>query len=385
MIKILIVEDEVIIAKEISMTLERNGYKVLDLATSYESLIESLKKETPDIILMDIMISGEIDGIEAAIKIKDNYDIPVIYLTGYSDKTTVEKATLSNPYGYIVKPVKFDDLRITIEIAVHKHNFDKQILVLQKEEHIKEKMLLRSQRLASLGELSASIAHEIRQPLNTIKILTDSMIYWNSQNPNPNPMCSEHCENHIKISESISRINNIINHMNNMIKKSDRENPKEIDVNGAIANIINFYRERLAKKSINLNLDLDSSISSILFSEIQFEQVITNLLNNAIIAHNKSGKTEKIIAVSTRDNQRGIVIEISDNAIGIKEDIIEKIFDPLFTTENDKESMGLGLYIVNNILHSYDSTIICENNDMGGVTLRVIINYGDSKKGSKRV
>lgn len=378
MIKVLIVEDEVIIAKEISMTLERNGYKVLDLATSYESLVESLKKETPDVILMDIMISGEIDGIESAIKIKENYDVPVIFLTGYSDKTTVEKAKLSNPYGYIVKPVKYEDLRITIEIAVYKYKFDKQMSTLQKEKYIKERMLMRAQRLVSLGELSASIAHEIRQPLNTIKILTDSMIYWNCQNPNPNPMRAEHCENHIKISESIDRINKIINQMNNMIKRNDRENPKQIEVNDALKNIINIYKERLIKKNININLSLDSSISSILFSEIQFEQVITNLLNNAINAHNKSDKTDKIIAISTQNGNKGIIIEISDNAIGIKEDIIEKIFDPLYTTENDKESMGLGLYIVNNILNSYDSTIICENNAVGGVTFKVFINYSDS-------
>lgn len=378
MIKVLIVEDEVIIAKEISLTLERNGYKVLDLATSYESLVESLKKETPDVILMDIMISGEIDGIESAIKIKENYDVPVIFLTGYSDKTTVEKAKLSNPYGYIVKPVKYEDLRITIEIAVYKYKFDKQMSTLQKEKYIKERMLMRAQRLVSLGELSASIAHEIRQPLNTIKILTDSMIYWNCQNPTPNSMCAEHCENHIKISESIDRINKIINQMNNMIKRNDRENPKQIEVNDAIKNIINIYKERLTKKSVNINLSLDSSISSILFSEIQFEQVITNLLNNAINAHNKSDKTDKIIAISTQNGNKGIIIEISDNAIGIKEDIIEKIFDPLYTTENDKESMGLGLYIVNNILNSYDSTIICENNDIGGVTFKVFINYSDS-------
>ena len=235
-------------------------------------------------------------------------------------------------------------------------------------------MIMRSQRLASLGELSASIAHEIRQPLNTIKILTDSMIFWHSENKNPYPLCEEHNKSHKVITQNIDRINNIIEHMNNMIKKTDRENPQIININERILNLEKFYKEKLIIRNIKLNLNLDKDLLGVLFSEIQFEQIITNLVNNAINAHNRSDKVDKFISITTKNSDKDIIIQISDNATGIDKDAIEKIFDPLFTTGEAKESMGLGLYIVNKILESYESYISCENNDNGGVTFTINLN-----------
>lgn len=122
--KILIVEDENIVAKDIQNSLKKLGYIVPSIISSGEKAIEEAQDLRPDLILMDIMLKGDMTGIEAANIIKERYDIPVIFLTAYADENTLNKAKISEPYGYIIKPFKDNDLQTTIEMALYKHDKD---------------------------------------------------------------------------------------------------------------------------------------------------------------------------------------------------------------------------------------------------------------------
>ncbi len=124
--QILIVEDESIVAKDIKNTLEMMGYEVPFIISSGEEAIDKLDEFTPDLILMDIMLKGTITGIEATSRIKSKKDIPVIYLTAYSDEDTIQNIKTSNSYGYILKPFKEAELSTTIEMAIHKHKTEKK-------------------------------------------------------------------------------------------------------------------------------------------------------------------------------------------------------------------------------------------------------------------
>lgn len=120
--KILIVEDESIVAMDIQQSLEKLGYEVLGVASTGLKALEFLSKRSkPDLILMDIMIKGEMTGIDVAEEVNKNFSIPVIFLTAYADDNTLERAKLSEPYGYILKPFKTIDLKTNIEVALHKH------------------------------------------------------------------------------------------------------------------------------------------------------------------------------------------------------------------------------------------------------------------------
>ncbi|HML26239.1 response regulator [Methanomethylovorans sp.] len=119
--KILVVEDENIVALEIKKRLQKLGYIVPGVASTGEDAISKAEGILPDLVLMDIMLKGEIDGINAAGEIRKRFNIPVIYLTAYSDGDTIERAKLTEPYGYILKPFEEDDLRTTIEIALYRH------------------------------------------------------------------------------------------------------------------------------------------------------------------------------------------------------------------------------------------------------------------------
>ena len=120
-IHILIVEDEYVIAANLQENLEALGYHVLDIACSASEAVEKAAALRPDLVLMDIRLQGERDGIQAAEQIWGRLQIPVIYVTGHSDKSTVERAKVTFPFGYILKPVKGKELYVAIETALNRH------------------------------------------------------------------------------------------------------------------------------------------------------------------------------------------------------------------------------------------------------------------------
>ena len=124
---ILVVEDEALIAASLVQTLTSIGYSVQKPVATGEDAIRSVKTRKPDLVLMDIELIGTMDGIETAEKIQAIADIPLVYLTAYTDDTRLAKARLTEPYGYIVKPAHNRELRATIEVALYKHTLDRKL------------------------------------------------------------------------------------------------------------------------------------------------------------------------------------------------------------------------------------------------------------------
>ncbi|MGE5498229.1 MAG: PAS domain S-box protein [Syntrophothermus sp.] len=125
--RIIIVEDEMIIAMDIKRRAVSLGYDVIAHFQTAEECISKLPGLNPDLILMDIILSGDIDGIEAAGIIKERFNIPLIYLTAHADETTIQRAKVTQPYGYILKPFEIRDLETTIEIALYKHSMESKL------------------------------------------------------------------------------------------------------------------------------------------------------------------------------------------------------------------------------------------------------------------
>lgn len=118
---ILIVEDEQVVALDISNSLEESGYNVVGAVTNGEDAIIAIEQEAPDLVLMDINLEGEMDGVVTAALISDRYNLPIIYLTAYTDPTTIERVQITEPYGYLVKPFKDLELRAAVQISIYKH------------------------------------------------------------------------------------------------------------------------------------------------------------------------------------------------------------------------------------------------------------------------
>jgi PAS domain S-box-containing protein/putative nucleotidyltransferase with HDIG domain len=126
-IKILVVEDESLVARDIQNMLRSLGYEVADVVSSGERAIEAASATSPDLVLMDIVLKGELDGISAAEKLWEEFSIPVIYLTAYADDTTFQRAKLTKPFGYLLKPFEERELQTTIEMALYKSKMETRL------------------------------------------------------------------------------------------------------------------------------------------------------------------------------------------------------------------------------------------------------------------
>lgn len=125
--QVMIVEDERIIAEDIRKSLEKLGYSVSSVVSGGNKAIEDAEKYKPDVVLMDIVLKGNMDGIAAAEQIHLRFNIPVIYLTAYSDEKMLERAKITEPFGYIIKPFNERELHTNIEIALYRHKIEKEL------------------------------------------------------------------------------------------------------------------------------------------------------------------------------------------------------------------------------------------------------------------
>ena len=126
-VKILIAEDELIVAEDLALTLQDLGYQVAGIASTGELAIQLAQESKPTLVLMDIKMAGDIDGIEASEQIRTRLDVPVIFLTAYDEEDVLNRAKRTEPYGYVAKPFSHHILKITIETALYKHAADKRV------------------------------------------------------------------------------------------------------------------------------------------------------------------------------------------------------------------------------------------------------------------
>ena len=159
--QILIVEDDGIIAMDLESRMKKLGYGVAAIVGYGEQAIEKVKENTPDVVLMDIILKGEIDGIEAAEEIRTQYDIPVIFITGYADKDRIKRAKLTYPFGFIVKPFQDKDLEITIEMALYVAKVDAERK--KAEERLLEESIMRGVLLDNLPCVALILKKETKE------------------------------------------------------------------------------------------------------------------------------------------------------------------------------------------------------------------------------
>jgi signal transduction histidine kinase len=124
---ILIVEDEHIVARDIAARVERQGYAVADIVASGEDAVTQAGLKRPDLVLMDIKLAGAMDGVEAAERIRAAHEIPVVYLTAFADERTLQRAKVTDAFGYLLKPFEERELHITIEMALYKHDMERRM------------------------------------------------------------------------------------------------------------------------------------------------------------------------------------------------------------------------------------------------------------------
>ena len=180
---IVIVEDEIIIAEDLRITLKNLGYHVSALFTEGQSIIDEIDNIQVDLILMDIMLNGVLSGIETAEIIQQKHDIPIIYVTAYANSKILQQVKKTNPFGYIVKPFEERELHATIELAFSRENEEK----IQKLQYRNQKRLLEaSLAISNVSNYNEVIEQIIMQTAILLNSLNTQMYIYNQIEINKN-------------------------------------------------------------------------------------------------------------------------------------------------------------------------------------------------------
>jgi signal transduction histidine kinase len=368
--EILIVEDDVLAATIIKKMLYKRNYKVSKIVgTSYEA-IDYVNTNQPDLILMDIFLKDEVDGITAAQKIREKYDIPIIYLTSDSSDETIQRAKITEPFGYLLKPVDEKTLITNVELTLQKqHTHNKKILetlrkandelekrvqdrtveLRNKNEELRVEMkqriqaeedLKRADRLVTIGKMSAVLAHEIRNPLNSIKINVDvlnGILELNDSNKRRMQI----------IQKEINRLDNLVKGVLLFARRSDLI-VSDFSINNLFESIVNQLKPQFEKRNVSLINKTENVVINA--DKEKLNQVFLNMILNSFDAIPDSGEIE--ITTNYKNGQL-VDILIRDTGSGISNP--EKIFEPFYTTKN--MGTGLGLSISQNIIEQHSGKL----------------------------
>jgi PAS domain S-box-containing protein len=239
---------------------------------------------------------------------------------------------------------------------------------------------MHADRMANLGEMASGIAHEINQPLNIISMVMDKILFESAKTEAIDIEFLKNKSN--KIFENITRIRNIIDHIRSFSRSHDDYLLTAFDINYSIENAVSMILEQFKYLGINLNLQLEKQIPQLFGNTYKFEQVIVNLLVNAKDAvvdkkNKQEENTEMIVGIKSYQENQFLIVEVTDNGIGITNDDINNIILPFYTTKDEGKGTGLGLSICYQIIKEMNGIIEITSDKLNGTKIKIVL---DSQK-----
>jgi len=500
MTQILVVEDEAVIARDISSTLTDLGYGVAPAVDSATGAFASISAARPDLVLMDIRLRGELDGIEAAHRIRTVFAVPVVFLTSHADELTIQRAKETGAYGYILKPFGDRDLRTAIEVALEKHAIERQmsererwfattlrsigdaVIATDRDQRISfmnavaeritgwtsadavgrplgevlrlvhaktgvplpspltrafeqgvavtlpreaalrprvgefrdvddsaapiiddqgklvggvvvfrdvterrelDERLAHNERLASIGTLSAGMAHEINNPLayvlanvsHAVERLSALEAKLRSSvavggGGDLESLVAELEAMRVAMREAqegSERVHAIVHDL----KKFGRVDALALSP-VELVDAMNASLRALTKRGFEPRLRREFEVAPfVLANASQLEQVFTNLLINACEA-SRSLADEILVKIFTDDTGRAVV-QVRDQGVGITPELQRRIFDPFFTTKEVGKGIGLGLSIAHSIVGALGGALTVTSVVGTGSSFRIVL------------
>lgn len=331
--RIMVVEDDRIVARDISEQLGRIGHTVIGVTASGEAAVALAMSSRPDLVLMDVRLEGRIDGIDAAREILATSQIPVVFLTAYADDETIRRAGEAEPFGYLLKPFEDLQLRTVIEMALHRRRAEEALRAAQAD-------IARMSRLTTMGQLTASIAHEVNQPLMAVAMNAEACVRWLEAG-------------RIDVSEARAAAGRAIDEAHRAgaiiarVRSVARNAPisfNTLDLNETIETTLSITRPELTRQGIALDVDLQDGRLLVVGDGVLLQQVILNLISNAADAVIAMDRAERRIGVTSRaEAADSVFVAIEDTGAGIDPGLAEQIFQPFFTTKADGIGMGLAI------------------------------------------
>ena len=390
-IRVLLIEDSAVISETIRDTLASDAKFLFDL-TSVDCLksgFDCLKTKQIDIIILDLTLPDS-QGMDTFIKTHNEFPrVPVIILTGVDDETLAFQAVSHGAQDYLVKnQVNIPLISRSIAYALERNRIEEDLrrardeletrvsertaqLIqanrkLQKEIEERQEAqtrLAQAEKMEVVGRLASGVAHEVRNPL---AIILQSLEFLENR-----LYTDEKCVPVLKMMhEAIMRADNIITGLLDFSRIS-RLDISPHDLNGVIEGTLLLVKHQFDKYHIHLEKKYSPALQAVNIDKNRTEQVLVNVMMNAIDAMAGKGGTLTIRTFEeAREGRSLVVCEIDDTGGGIPDDIRNKIFDPFFTTKRDRGGTGLGLPIVRTIMDMHKGTIDL-NNIPGGTRARI--------------
>ncbi len=290
------------------------------------------KEHTPDIVVTDIRMP-KMNGIEMAKSIMEINDRQhLIFTTAHSESDYFMEAINMQADGYILKPIDLDKLEQKIEDILEIIN----LKIAYKEQQIQ---LITSERRASMGELIGNIAHQWRQPLSVIATMASSMQLKKELGNLADDDFNKSCE---MIDERAQYLSKTIDNFRNYIMEETIK--RDFNVQELLLETINIIEAEFESHNIILVKDIDQNINTSNYANL-LKQVLLNILNNAKDIVCTNNELKRYIFLTLTDSNDTFVISIKDNGGGIPQDIINKIYEPYFTTKHQASDTGLGLHV----------------------------------------
>jgi signal transduction histidine kinase len=399
--KILVVEDERIVALHIRQQLSRLGYQVPSMATNAAQALKQIEELRPDIVLMDIHIEGKIDGIHTASLIPPEFQTPVIYLSAFSDEPTLARARATQPYGYLLKPFSERELHAVIQMVLERRRADlsmreseqrlEQLVAARTEalvianrkleleivERLKtEQMLHQAQKMEMVGQLSGGIAHDFN---NALMVIIGNI----ERIQNSGELKSLEL---VRALDGAARRATLAATLTQRLLAFSRLQPlepKAVNLNKLVIGMAELLRGTLGE-SVSIELALFDEPWRIFADENQLENALLNLVINSRDAMPdggmltiETGNAELDEAYAARHSevapgQYG-VIAVSDTGTGMSKTIRDKAFEPFFTTKEVGQGTGLGLSQVYGFVKQSGGHVKIYSEPQIGSTVRIYL------------
>ncbi|HJQ31071.1 MAG TPA: ATP-binding protein [Pyrinomonadaceae bacterium] len=473
--RVLVVEDEAIVAMDISARLRLLGYEVIGPASTGADAVELAESARPDLVLMDIMLRGGMDGVEAALRIREGCGAPVVYLTAYADDSTLRRAKAAEPLGYLLKPFEERELRTAIETALYKHRAEMRLreserwlattlrsigdAVIAADERGRVKLinpaaeiltgwpqdealgrelaevfqltdeatglrvepttdaartdvllasrdgrstpveasasvitdeqgglrgsvlifkdiserrrlsmlLLRSEKLAAVGQLAAGMAHELNNPLTPALLYTRRLLRQGG--------LDAEARGHLEVVvREVERAQGVIKDLLAFARQY-QANWSETEVNELLRRALSRAEGEAPSPKVSVRFHPGEDVR-VVADEYRLTQVFLNIIRNARQAIEEGGRAGTVTVTSELINDGGggrVRVTVTDDGPGVARENLAKIFDPFFTTRQVGAGAGLGLSLSNGIIEEHGGTISVESEPSAGATFIVEI------------
>lgn len=372
---IVVIDDDHHILELVSLVLSRRGYRVITTQSPYEGLLH-IKHHSPELVLLDYMMP-QMDGLTALKEIRTHFPTTsVVMFTGKGSEEIAVNVMKAGASEYIAKPFnnnnlleRLDNVLRIRDIELHNQALQQQQAQLLKEiekwnhelqERVREKTealqkaqteITQSEKLAALGYLSAGMAHDIRNPLNSISLFVQLLRQCNND--------PEQHEYQDKILKEIDRIDAIIS---NLIDASRRTRTiiDNVQITNVIDTTLDYFAPQIESGNIRVIKEYAPQIPTIKADPTELEQIFTNLFLNALDEMKNGG----VLALEVTGQQERVVVKVKDNGSGIAREILPRIFEPFVSSK--ARGTGMGLPVVKRIVTMYQGVIHVESTSASG-------------------